>query len=133
MKAVAKSVLAGTLGGAFLPLCVLVPTFVFSFADPSVSDPWSRTPLLPYPIGFSFVCASLGMVVIGLPATAILRRARREELGTYAVVGAVAGGLVAFGFFGGAGMFALCGGLSGAMTGYAWGSARLAALSKQNS
>lgn len=133
MKAVAKSVLAGTLGGAILPLCVLVPTFLFSFADPSVSSPWSRTPLLLYPIGFSFVFASIGLAVVGLPATAILRRARREEPRTYSVIGAVAGGLIALGFFGGAGIFALCGVLSGGMTGYAWGRARLAAFSKQGS
>jgi hypothetical protein len=131
MQAVAKSVLAGTFGGVFLPLCVLLPTFMFNFADPSVSNPWSKAPLLLYPLGLSFVFVCLGMIVIGVPATAILKRVGREGPGYYGVIGAVAGGLIALGVFGGAGIFAFCGMLSGAMTGYGWGSRRLTANSKQ--
>lgn len=131
MKAVAKSILAGTVGGAFLPLCVLLPTFIFSFADPSVSSPWSKAPLLLYPVVLSFVFVCLGMVLIGVPATVILKRGGKEGRGFYAVIGAVAGGLIALGVFGGAGIFAFCGMLSGAMTGYAWGSGRLTANSQQ--
>jgi hypothetical protein len=127
MQAVAKSVLAGTIGGAFLPLCVLLPTFLFSFADPNAGLPWSRAALLLYPVGLSFAFASLGMILIGLPATVLLRRLGREGQTAYALVGAIAGGLVTLGFFGGAGLFVICGVLSGAMTGYAWGSERLAA------
>ena len=127
MQAVAKSVLAGTIAGAFLPLCVLFPAFLFSFADPTTGAPWSRAPLLLYPLGLSFAFASLGMILIGLPATALLSRLGREGKAGYALIGAFAGGLVVLSFFGGAGLFVISGVLSGAMTGYAWGSERVAA------
>lgn len=105
----------------------LLPTFLFSFADPNVDSPWSHAPLLLYPVGLSFAFASLGMILIGLPATALLRRLGREGQAGYALIGALAGGLVALSFFGMAGLFVICGVLSGATTGYAWGSERLAA------
>ena len=124
VRSIAKSVLAGTFGGAFLPLCLLLPAFLFGFADPSVSAPWSRALLLLYPVGFSFAFTCLGMALIGWPVTILLKRIRKEGPGIYAVIGAIAGAVVALGFFAGAGLFVACGAMSGALTGYVWGSCR---------
>lgn len=125
VRNILRAVLAGTLGGAFLPLCLLLPMLLFQFLDPAVSQPWGRWPLLLYPLAFGFAFALSGMVLIMLPATYLLGRVSKESPGAYATLGAVAGGLATFGFFGVAGaIFIASGTLGGALMGYDWGSAR---------
>lgn len=96
LKAFIKSILIGSLAGAWLPLIFTVFATLFSLpAGLSTNDGLLGTlyiAFLPLLVALTFVAPC--MVVIGLPATIILRRMKAESKDAYITVGAIAGFLI---------------------------------------
>ncbi len=88
-----------------------------------------------FPLAVALAGTAIGMIVIGLPLTALLRHFRREQAPTYARVGMVAGGLLPFTILSLAKgtdsaalalslFFGLFGTIAGGVTGNIWGEFR---------
>jgi hypothetical protein len=89
MKAFLRAVAAGAVAGAALPMCL---TIIFAVDGLARGDPLISMLLLGlFPLLLTLPVVLLAVLTIGLPASALLRRANRESRTAYVVAGVVVG------------------------------------------
>jgi hypothetical protein len=92
----AKSVLAGTIAGAAIPMIVTVPLAVGNLISPLTGhlDIFGSIYFAALPLLISFGLVFLSSILIGLPAAMILRFLCVESTFSYQMIGGAAGFLV---------------------------------------
>lgn len=135
MLAFLKSVMVGTLAGAWLPLIFTVFMAMFMIADVASGREkltWVLAVAIA-PILVTLPIVLLASLLIGLPATFVLKRFQAETCDAYVWLGAVSGfgiPLVILGLLGAqeGWWMSLLGAFSGGMTGRTWWASRLEPL-----
>jgi hypothetical protein len=123
----AKSVLAGGLVGAAVPLCLTIPLAIDLLR--MGGRPLAALYLASLPLIVSFALALPSSVVIGIPIALVLRSLKAETTGLYVFLGAtfgVAVPAIVLALIGGRDGYWLCifGLFGGAATGFTWGRGR---------
>lgn len=89
IKAALRAILLGTLAAAALPVAFIVSAF--GQAHPTLGVILNTIAIAMLPIAVAFVGVATGFVVVGLPLTAMLSRARLETARIYTGLGATLG------------------------------------------
>ena len=131
LRAFVRAVLIGTIAGAWMPTIFTTILALMMLGDPpsQMRSLLGFIYLIAFPSVLTFCMVMPSAILIGLPATAILRWFRAERAAIYSTVGSIAGAGVVLAILSAydaesGWWLAVLGMFSGGVTGWTWGRER---------